>query len=207
MTQGPRNYAVLFLSSLLIGFFVPLLWSGPLEASALTNPYTKARSWDEAVIQYHLKVNKTTNEYLKKLTNQPQPDVSFPGSPEKCGKKNVSTYCLSVVLTEQLHFLETDLVKRKGQTVGISEVDLLDNAIQENISRRKAIETEIESARHSLDLVLALYDQVQVVYPIHEEYLSLIKNLEKYRDALGKLRDQIELYPSKFNDAVTAQCE
>ena len=80
------------------------------------------------------------------------------------------------------------------------------------LTRRKfksvgTAESEITAARDSLDLTLAVYNQAQLIYPVHQSFVELQKSLEGFRDALADVRDVIEPYPGRFNDALTITCQ
>jgi predicted DNA-binding protein YlxM (UPF0122 family) len=88
-----------------------------------------------------------------------------------------------------------------------SSVISLEEAFEAASAQRSTVNDQIVSAENTLDLTLAIYNQVQIVYPVHAELVELIKNMEDYRTKLSKVRDILELYPSKFNGATTAQCK
>ena len=83
----------------------------------------------------------------------------------------------------------------------------ISEALDKATEQRTTFEDQEVLAEQALDLTLAIYNQVQVVYPVHTELSILISNLENYRSNLAKIRDVIEFYPSKFNGASTAQCK
>lgn len=216
-----KKHGVLLAVSFILGVLIPNTIAPSLRASVTSNPYSRAGQWEDAVVEYHIKANQITNEFLKVLTTEEEPDVSFPGEPEGCGRDNVSTYCLAVQLNDELHLLERDLILRRseiqlentilGDDEGGDEaaepIFQIEEVIVANLTKTERIDNEIQSARDALELTLAVYNQAQLVYPIHREFEELIKNLEAYRDALAKLRTQIEGFPGKFNDATTPVCQ
>ncbi len=202
-----RQYGALTAISFLVGMVMPQFFGNNLQAN-LVNPYARADSWEEAVIEYHLQANELTNEFLKSLTQDEEPLVNFPGKPEACERDNVSTYCLGVQLSEELMLLESDLIERRNEfQVDLNSAQELEDLALQNASTSQRIDEEITSARESLELTLAVYNQAQLVYPIHREFEGLIANLERYRDALADVRDEIELYPSRFTGVTTATCK
>lgn len=201
-----KKYFYLFLASFIVGLSVPSFLASNFLANAVNNPYSRSSSWEDSVVAYHVRANELTNQFLDQLFNSPDPDVSYPGGPEGCTRSNLSTFCLGVKLSDELFLLERDLLERMDD-LDIESLDRFDEAVARNASRESDIQSNIDTARDTLELTLAVYNQAQVTYPIHEDFQTLIKALQKYRDALAKVRDTIELYPSKFNDAVTPECK
>lgn len=164
---------------------------------------------DTAVINFHTVMNETTNSFLERLTSESNPDVSYPASDEDCLGSNISTYCLAVLLEGELLNFETQIYTRAGD---FKEADdesqmSIDEAVKEAQYRATFVDDEINSARQTLELTLATYNEIQNVYPLHMQLKELIKNLESYSKSLSKIRDVVEYFPSKFNDASTIECK
>jgi len=199
------EHAKLFLMTLVIAFALPIVLAPKIQA-ADANPYDDL-DVDEALFFYHIEANDITNEYLELLLKDDAPNVSLPPSDDECDSSNISTYCLSVQLNEQLRFLEEYLLSIDTIEFDVDEEITFESAFEAASGAQNFIDDEIEAARDTLDLNLGLYNQLQIVYPVHKELLSVIDNLENYRNNLASIRDVIELYPSKFNDASTTSCK
>lgn len=208
-----RHYRGLMLA-FLVGVLLPPALSGNLSASvADSNHFEGLETVDEVVIQYHLLANDLTNAYLLTLTDESYQEANATAyvGDEECSNKNVTTYCLAVAMNELLVDFELklrsmenelDLEPEEGETM-----NTLESGIGKALADRNKIDREIQAARDSLDLTLAVYNQVQSVYPLHKELADLISNLEGYRDNLASIRGQMELYPSRFNNATSPTCK
>ncbi|MBT4631495.1 hypothetical protein HOC00_00830 [Candidatus Peregrinibacteria bacterium] len=197
--------------SLIIGVAMPQLFGGSLAVNVLENPYTDTKlEVEDVFVKYHLNVNAITNQYLEILITEEDPVVLFPQNVEDCASENVSTFCLADVLNKELRDLETAFAERSDEFEIPSDGDLenrIDAALKQTADRQLLINDELEVAKMTLDLTLETYNQIQLVYPLHKEFLTLIENLEDYRDNLGALRAVIDGFPSKFNDATTIHCK
>lgn len=202
-----KFHIILFGLTFAGGMLLPNL-GGNLKTSVINygdNKYTL----EEAVIAFHTEMNDITNTYIKKLLKTASPNVSYPTDDSKCGSDNVSTYCLAVKLNAELRTFELEIANRKDDFKEVSDTATytFEEATKNVAERRNFIQDEISAARQTLDLTLATYNEIQNVYPIHREFVSLIKNLETYRSNLADIRDEIAYYPAKFNDATTIECK
>lgn len=205
-----------------VGFLFPRTY-GPLLTSnsfGVGDSIYDGLTLTEGVKRFHLENNGIVNVFLEQLLD---PDyatlgyVSYPpdleGSTEPNCEDNVSTFCLAVYLNYNLEEFEVFLQKNKDKlNFGTAEDDssnpiTLEDAFEEASAQRSLVDTQTLLAEDTIDLTLAVYNQVQIVYPVHEEMLALIQNLDDYRGNLASVRDVIEKYPSKFNGASTAQCK
>jgi hypothetical protein len=196
--------------SLIIGMAMPQIFGGNLSADILDNKYSDSKlSLEDVIVKYHLNVNDITNQYIETLITEEDPIVLYPVNSEDCNEANVSSYCLSLILNDEFKDLEIALADRQEDVVpkGADLEARIDDAIKQSADRKLLINDELEVAKDTLDLTLETYNQIQLVYPLHKEFLTLIENLEDYRDNLGALRAVIDLFPSKFNDATTIHCQ
>lgn len=194
--------------AMLVGLVAPQLNSDNYRASILEYG-AEGLTLEDDVIRFHLQVNEITNDFLEILTEEEEPNVNYPASEEECGETNVSTFCLASLLNEELTAFEIGLLVHKErfrEKEDIGTITLKD-AIKQQQVRGSLIESEIVSAVKAVDLTLAVYNEAQLAYPIHREFVRLVSNLEDYRTNLAKIRDSIEIYPSKFNDVLTIQCK
>ena len=208
-----KKHGSLLMMSFFLGFLVPRIFGPSLQADVTgENPYLKSETWEDAVVNYNLKVDEIMNEYLSKLFEEEEPNVTFPEQGELCEADNVSTYCLGVVLSNELYNLEVYLSDQKNVLDKETDVAFegqitLENAGQITAIKSDRIEYELQAAQDALDLSLAVYNQSQLVYPLHTELVQVQQNLEIYRDNLASIRDVIEGYPGKFHDATTIECK
>jgi len=208
-----KHYRGLVLS-FLFGILLPPALGSNLSANVTSeNAFAGIESVDEVVVQYHLLANAYTNSYLEALTNEAYQDYNATAyvSSEECSNGNVTTYCLAVLMNDLLVDFELKLNSMKDQSdfshLDGSSINSLEEGLGKALSDQNKIEQEIEAARDTLDLTLSVYNQVQSVYPLHKELADLIANMETYRDNLAAIRGQMELYPSRFNNATSPTCK
>ena len=198
--------------SFLIGVLMPAALGPTLKADVSSdNFFDGIDTVDEVVVVYHILANDSTNLALTLLTDEEYQDYSSTDyvNPEYCSVSNVSTYCLAVSLNELLVHFEEKLrsMENDYDVDANTDISSLNSAITQALYDREQIEIEIQAARDTLDLTLAVYNQIQTVYPLHKEMADLIGNMETYRDNLAAIRGQMELYPSRFNNATSATCK
>ncbi len=222
------EYGRFFLLAFVLGFLMPRFDGGGFQASTLSEDYYKTYSGidtlDAMILAFHKDMNDTTNDYIERLLASTEPNVLYPASDADCEKgSNLSTYCLAVVLNTRLLAFETALLERKDTLEELenavensefaedqedpSRPDTLDTAVQFANQQALVVEEQMENAEDALDLTLAVYNQIQIVWPLHVELTDFRANLEGFRDSLAGVRDVIEGYPGKFNGASTAQCK
>lgn len=197
------------LAAFLGGLLIPQ-WVAPLLSANVSNPYGSLEL-NEAVENFHEQMNDITNDFIERLVDEDNPEVTFPQDDESCEDTNVSTYCLSEQLNEELYLFEVNMASRVDRfDIEVDEDSsqiTLEQAITASNARKNSIDAQIQQARDTVELSLALYNQIQLVYPVHQELLTLTSNLEEYRNLLADVRDSVELYPADFHDAVTLQCQ
>lgn len=221
------QYGRFFLLAFVLGFLIPRLGGGSLQASTLGyEPYYKTYSGihtlDEMIVAFHKSMNEATNKKLTQMFASPNPNVLYPTEDSACGSDNLSTYCLAYDLNNNLLGFEKALAERKDtleelddlvnaeeeeDTEEVDRTDTLSTAIAFANQQALVVEEQTQNAEDALDLTLAVYNQIQIVYPLHVELETFRTNLEHFRDGLAKVRDVIEGYPGKFNGASTAQCK
>jgi hypothetical protein len=69
------------------------------------------------------------------------------------------------------------------------------------------VEVEIDVAEKTLDQSLAAYNEFQMALPLHRKNQEIIRALEDYRDQVAKVRDEITVFPDKFTNVSTTQCQ
>lgn len=207
------QYGRWFILAFLLGVIWPYVNPDFFKADA-TNVYDSYDDLEDVLVAYHLRVNELTNTALEMLMN---PDriklgyVEYPSDDAGCDTgKNASTYCLAVAINEELTQFEESLISRANEynlETDFTEVTTLYTALNEATSQRDLIQEQIDTAEDALDLSLAVYNQIQIVYPLHIELTKFIENLEDYRDNLGDLRRTLSRYPSKFNGVTSMECK
>jgi hypothetical protein len=212
-----KKYLKFFVLAFALGFLAPYAKPELFSADTINadNYYeTNYSSLEDAIVAYHLKTNEITNQYLSMLMNEEAATygyVEMPPSDENCTGDNVSTYCLAVALNKNLVDFEKYVASKKSAldmsddtfSGGKTFDESVDNIYEQTIT----LDDQLAIAGDSLDLTLAVYNQIQIIFPVHKELTDLIKNMTAYRDNLAKVRSIIELYPGKFNGATTAQCK
>ena len=196
----------------MLGMLMPQV-SGLLGTSVLEANDFEGKDLENAIVYFHTQMNDKTNEFLEKLTSEDTPTVDYVLEDGECGTNNVSTYCLAVKLDAILTDYETYLLaiadeidfeeEDEGESVDIS----LEDALIASQNKQSIIDTELEAARYTLDLTLSVYNQIQLVYPVHQEFIHVIGGLADYNSNLADVRSQIEHFPSEFNDVTTVQCK
>ena len=206
-----------FVLAFAMGFFLPRSYSGELFL-ADTSSYDSYESSDAALVAYHLNVNTIVNLFLENLFKSETIEVSYPPDDSKCGEmgSNLSTYCLAFLLNEEFVQYDIYLASHKND-LNVDERNedeesdggplTIEEALDKATEQRRTFEDQAMLAEQAMDLTLAIYNQVQVIYPVHTELNTMIKNLENYRSNLAKIRDVVSGYPSKFNGASTVQCK
>lgn len=208
MRLGIKKYssylAVLGLA-FLAGMLAPELRADYAQTSVGT--YGDDEVFEDDLIELHTTMNDITNEFLDNLFTEQELVLEYPLDGEGCTEDNVSTYCLAVKLNDELYAFEESIVKAERKKELEPGTTNLEDAVTQSAARKNFIETELFAARETLELTLSVYNEVQNVFPTHKALLTTIVNLEDYRNNLAKIRDVIELYPGKFNDASTIQCK
>lgn len=203
-----NQYGKLFALCFVLGLIMPRLTGANLQANVLSYDDLNL---ENALVEYHLWANETTNKYIARLMTETDPLVSYPISDEACGIDNISTYCLAVQLNAEMIRMEESLVNRRDDIVFEDYVDgplfNLDAALTQASNRASSIDSEIQAARDALDLNLAVYNQIQTVYPIHHALQAMVKDLDTYNTNLAALRNTIEGYPKHFQNASTIHCK
>lgn len=203
-------FALAFVTGAMFSFNYGPNLSADITGADQSSVYDDYESMADAIRDFHISNNIIVNVFLEKLLDPTLTDqVVYPGDDAEC-TENVSTYCLAVMLNENLVQFEIYLQKNQNTfKEGLFEdgVVTLDDAFTVAAAQRSTVDEQVLLAEETLDLTLAVYNQVQLVYPVHKEMLNLIQNLDDYRGNLADIRDVLEKYPSKFNGASTAQCK
>jgi len=171
-----------------------------------SNPYlpSKDMKFEQAVNEYHRRINAIFANAINNLLTNPEAIAVYD---VECGDNNISTYCVGDAALKELENYKRALIEHAK----LLDVDENIRETQLSVSTRFAskinkVEKEIGRAEESLDLALAVYNELQVAYPIHLELMVTIDNLEDYKKRLKALRKQVNKFPSKFIDVTTNKC-
>ncbi|MEK9132782.1 MAG: hypothetical protein AAB606_03700 [Patescibacteria group bacterium] len=138
---------------------------------------------------------------------------------------HLSTYCLSIsALNEYFKFREAMIRARGDLKYKIDDKIAAITPANESGSQQKAdisisagavmsygnevatIDREIDVSKEALDQALAAYNEIQMALPLHQKYKQVISALEKYRDKISDVRQEVDLYPVTFLDVTTTSC-
>lgn len=205
-----KQYGRLFVLTFLIGALLPSGLEGYVQANITDgNPYNISNATsEELLVAFHTNANDIVNKKLEMLISGEDIVTDYVSAGE-CAENNVSTFCLGVELSTQLMYLEEVIQETREDIVFEAEDGTLslDEGIEKFTQTRSNVDEEIQVIEDSIELTLSVYNQVMLVYPLHEELVDLINNLMEYRDALATLRGVVEAYPSKFHDATMVKCQ
>ncbi len=207
------------MAAAVLGFFLPLMPANfgtaeILGAAEAAQVYEEG-SLEEAIVAYHVRMNQLTNDYLRVLLS-PDLDSAQLGLPadEASCEGYVSTYCLAVQLSAELTAFESAMATRlddfddlKSELQSTSTSVDLQTAIEAAAAQSSNLNEQLAYAQDTLDLTLAVYNQIQTIYPTHLEMQTFIENLSVFRDRLAQVRSSLEFYPSKFVGVSTARCQ
>jgi hypothetical protein len=212
-----KKYYKFFLAAFALGFIVPYGNPALFKADLTDNyyeKYSKDYSLEETIVAYHMLVNTSVNAMLGMLLDSSAAVpgyVAMPPSDDNCSETNVSTYCLAMKLNKELaDFEQFASNKTTEHDINGGEYDAsqpLEEALSSARTETSTLKEQMDIAADALDLTLAVYNQIQIVYPMHKELNDLLLNLTAYNENLAEIRKIVELYPSKFNGASTIQCK
>lgn len=175
-----------------------------------TSKYGRANYGDleDAISAYHENVNKIFNDKLEIMVEAEDPITEPPSENETCTKNNVSTYCIAeAAVSEYMNFI-AGLEEHSAYAADTSQTSTNLSEITESASSRsQIISLEKEYSLKALDTALAVYNEFQIMYPLHKEYQDIIKVLESYNTALADFRTAMAEWPSDFIDASTTDCK
>lgn len=163
---------------------------------------------EDAISAYHENVNEIFNDKLEIMVEAEDPVTDPPSDDSPCTEENVSTYCVAeAAVAEYIAFL-AGLDEHSTYAADASQTSSTLSEITESASSRiQIISLEEEYALKTLDTALAVYNEFQIMYPLHKEYQDIIKILESYNTALAEFRTTLAEWPSDFIDASTTDCK
>lgn len=176
------------------------------------------------IVTYHKDMNDFFNESIEQLLSGDA--IVDPPADGECYSDNVSTYCVALRAVDYYDAFRQDLLNSHLPLYVDKVADKLSDAanitlfrsedrslyrmdkLMDNYNdRRVLIYDQIDVAEKALDTTLAAYNELFLFYNLHQHYLTLINDLEAYRDKLAKLRNQVEQYPSAFHNRLTTDCQ
>jgi len=78
--------------------------------------------------------------------------------------------------------------------------------LEKLIERQQLITSQLDLGEDVLDVALDTYNELTRYYPLHLQYQAMTEELEEYRDALARVRKQVDKYPDTFHDNTTTEC-
>jgi len=179
-------------------------------AQSTSSPYENDKlSIYEVEKLYHKRINDLFNAKLK-LLNAGEKGGGVSKAPEgdECPENNYSTFCLATAAAKEYEQLKSALNKRKQVVeIGNNPNPTLEEVSMQAFSKSTEIELELSRSKSALDAALQNYNELRIAYPMHLQYLEVIKSLKDYNKKLTNLRKEVEKLPGKFIDATTAQCK
>lgn len=158
----------------------------------------------DAIVAYHTTINEKFNDYMDILLSG-EGDVEFD---EDCPEGNISTYCLAQDVVDELIKFQFGLDDHAQYITDVdTETTNLGEITDEMALRQDMITLERQVAFDTLDLALAMYNEFQMMYPLHQEYEGLIETLELYNEKLAEWRKVIYEWPGDFIDVSTNKCK
>lgn len=127
----------------------------------------------------------------------------------KCGKENVSGYCVSMGAlsrymnyAKKLEVIGNSLppITNSGST---TTMELLNRAN----SQKEKVLVEATQARQVMEATVQTYNEFMGAFPMHKKYEVIIQNLIKYKLSLKTIKNQVMRFPGKFIDSSSSQCE
>lgn len=183
-------------------------------------------------LAYHVNMNNYFNDkvglFLKTKTDDPNygvpadvdkcvGDDTAACVAEKCGEKNVSTYCVAMgaldmyyAYADTLDEISPMLLQIQSETgapvVGnvVGTVANLFTSLSVNDSK---VAEEKANAMKAVDMTVSAYNELRLAYPVHLKYAEITKELYTYVDSLRKLRNNLYLFPAKFIDSSSQSCK
>ncbi|KKQ68037.1 MAG: hypothetical protein US89_C0011G0018 [Candidatus Peregrinibacteria bacterium GW2011_GWF2_38_29] len=223
-----KKYKIIIAGLIAIGAIALIMFFIPNKAQTSGNeppidPLTALdvadqKSFDSLKEVYHESMNTLFNEAFSRITA----GNALTKAPDETDTKdeaclptkeplNVSTYCVAVRAAKLYMDYQVRLEYVKGSIdIGLfnnSGVVGQDGIVADLAAKGKAVLKEIEDSKKALDVTVNAYKEFQYAYPMHKAYEKTFNLLVKYRDLLGEIRGQVEVFPSKFIDATTSKCE
>lgn len=191
---------------------------------------------EDLIAEYHDSLNDYLNEKMDILlstenenTTKDQeklPDKEPDGRRDfrSCPPNYTSTWCVSMAMTDEYYRLREKLLeKRRGLVTNLQNaqkkaLEKLKERSKESLAPQyqdyvaavqeidAMIEKELAVAQKTLELAVAAYDELHFAWAMHKKYMTLIDQLEDYRNALASIRDEVELFPVTFFNVQTPQC-
>ncbi|MDA1060221.1 MAG: hypothetical protein O3B47_00310 [bacterium] len=188
-----------------------------------TRPYDYYWVFDK----YHQTMNDTFNDYLSKLNKYledadfykkhkanlyPPANIDFDKDDlatilQKCGKENVSTYCVSMKGLD-IYTQYIDVLKDMKSSLAVIDFSKFDASylIARTTGKNEEIAMEIKKSKQTLEGAVGLYNEYRLAYPLHKKYEEIKKELIKYKKKLRDIRLEAMWLPAKFIDSTSDQC-
>ena len=167
--------------------------------------YDDHDTFEEAVIAYHTTVNDIFNKKIDLLINNDAENLNIQYiEGEDCEEDNVSTLCLAeLIVAEYIDFISSiDDYK----VVSSEEGGTLEDLTTLLSWKKTMVDLEKDAAYRTMNQALAVYNELQIMYPIHLQYEVIIETLESYNKSVADWRKEIRAWPTDFIDVSTNKC-
>jgi len=181
--------------------------------------FLKEASFYSAQSAYHSGVADLFDDKLSKLVKLVDTNPDFLGDknfnmpsgvtpanyPDKCGKENVSTYCVAME-TMDLYLAYIGHIKEMYSSID-KTATTIEEALKKTSGRNSDIAAEVDEARIVMDATVKAYNEFRMAYPVHKKFEETIKNLIKYKLLLKGVRNEVSHFPEEFIDTTSKDCE
>lgn len=208
-----KNLSKFVFAPLLIALLVALPFAvKSLRGFAAANEYsfTGVDGLYFKQLAYHGEMNELFNKNVEALV-EGTGSLEMPEN-DNCDN-NISTYCVAKTAADMLFTYKEELLIEKSsldEEVKQAQADgdtFFQVIFEANREKAQNIDNELITAEKVLNLALSAYNEMQVAYPLHRQYLDMIDNLEVYRANLEGIENYTKSYPNLFVNATTTQCQ
>lgn len=149
-------------------------------------------------------IDKEAKFYEHKDFKAPKSDENIS---ETC-KTNVSTYCVAMGALDIYIAYLNKLNDVKGTVPEVTTTTPSIKAIADLLTTRGSeVDKDAKDSKTVMEAAINTYKEFQSAYPMHKKYRDIIKNLTKYKIALGKIRVETDKFPNKFVDSTSDKCQ
>lgn len=168
---------------------------------------------------YHDEINEYFNNKIELFLETDPDDENYviPPEGEKCGKKNVSTYCVAMGALDMYYEYSATLdlispIVMDIQTYTTAPVTgTAVGTVASLFSSLSAIDAKVEQekadAMKVMDMTISTYNEFRLALPMHLKYKLVMEDLYAYVKSLRGLRYTLYSFPAKFINASSQDCK